>query len=175
MDPDREDSFEAAIRPNTKLIFIESLGNPNSNLIDIEEIAQIAHNHGIPLIIDNTFTTPYLLRPMNTGADSWCIPATKFNAGHALIGVIVTGESRLNASEISAADRAEIKYTRVTITERPSGGLYIKHGPHSRRTGAAFSPFHSFQFLQGLETLSLRVEHMSKTREVIDFLRNIRK
>ncbi|MFA0814813.1 MAG: O-acetylhomoserine aminocarboxypropyltransferase/cysteine synthase family protein [Anaerofustis sp.] len=177
-DPDREGSFEEAIRSNTKLIFIESLGNPNSNLIDIEEIAQIAHNHGIPLIIDNTFTTPYLLRPIEHGADIVVHSATKFIGGHgtAIGGVIVDGgKFDWNASgKFPQLTEPNASYHGVTFTEAAGAAAYILKTRVTllRDTGAALSPFHSFLFLQGLETLSLRVErHVENTLKVIDFLK----
>ncbi|MCL1989106.1 MAG: O-acetylhomoserine aminocarboxypropyltransferase/cysteine synthase [Firmicutes bacterium] len=170
-------NFENAIKPNTKAIFIETLGNPNSTIIDIKKTAEIAHKHGIPLIVDNTFATPFLLRPIEYGADIVVHSATKFIGGHgtAIGGVIVDsgnfdwkandkfpGLSQPNPSAHNAviADiagkMAYIIKLRVTIM---------------RDTGATISPFHSFLFLQGLETLSLRVErHVENALKVVDFL-----
>lgn len=178
VDPDEEGSFEGAIQPNTKAIFIETLGNPNSSLIDIAAIAKLAHRNAIPLIIDSTFATPYLLRPIEYGADIVVHSATKFIGGHgtAIGGVIVdAGKFDWAASgKFPGLSEPNPSYHGVVLTEAAGAAAYITKARVTllRDTGAALSPFHSFLFLQGLETLSLRVErHVSNTLKVIDFLK----
>lgn len=177
VDPDVEGSFEAAIRPNTKAIYIETLGNPNSNIIDIEEVAKIAHKHGIPLVVDSTFATPYLVRPIEYGADIVVHSATKFIGGHgtAIGGVIVDG---------GTFDwKASGKYPWISDPNPSYHGVSFADaaGPAAfatyiraillRDTGSTISPFHAFMFLQGLETLSLRVErHVSNALKIVEFL-----
>ncbi len=177
VDPDVEGSFEAAIQPNTKAIYIETLGNPNSNIIDIEEVAKIAHKHGIPLVVDSTFATPYLVRPIEYGADIVVHSATKFIGGHgtAIGGVIVDG---------GTFDwKASGKYPWISDPNPSYHGVSFADaaGPAAfatyiraillRDTGSTISPFHAFMFLQGLETLSLRVErHVSNALKIVEFL-----
>ena len=177
VDPDVEGSFESAIRPNTKAIYIETLGNPNSNIIDIEEVAKIAHKHGIPLVVDSTFATPYLVRPIEYGADIVVHSATKFIGGHgtAIGGVIVDG---------GTFDwKASGKYPWISDPNPSYHGVSFADaaGPAAfatyiraillRDTGSTISPFHAFMFLQGLETLSLRVErHVSNALKIVEFL-----
>ncbi|MBR1408292.1 MAG: O-acetylhomoserine aminocarboxypropyltransferase/cysteine synthase [Clostridia bacterium] len=177
VDPDVEGSFEAAIQENTKAIFIETLGNPNSNIVDIEEIAKIAHKHGIPLVVDSTFATPYLVRPIDYGADIVVHSATKFIGGHgtAIGGVIVEG---------GKFDwKASGKYPWISDPNPSYHGVsfYDTVGPAAfatyiraillRDTGSTLSPFHAFIFLQGLETLSLRVErHVENALKIVDYL-----
>ena len=177
VDPDVEGSFEAAIRSNTKAIYIETLGNPNSNIIDIEEVAKIAHKHGIPLVVDSTFATPYLIRPIEYGADIVVHSATKFIGGHgtAIGGVIVDG---------GTFDwKASGKYPWISDPNPSYHGVSFADavGPAAfatyiraillRDTGSTISPFHAFMFLQGLETLSLRVErHVSNALKIVEFL-----
>ncbi len=177
VDPDAEGSFEAAIQPNTKAIYIETLGNPNSNIIDIEEVAKIAHKHGIPLVVDSTFATPYLVRPIEYGADIVVHSATKFIGGHgtAIGGVIVDG---------GTFDwKASGKYPWISDPNPSYHGVSFADaaGPAAfatyiraillRDTGSTISPFHAFMFLQGLETLSLRVErHVSNALKIVEFL-----
>ncbi|NLD84230.1 MAG: O-acetylhomoserine aminocarboxypropyltransferase/cysteine synthase [Clostridiales bacterium] len=177
VDPDAEGAFEAAIRENTKALFIETLGNPNSNIPDIESIAKIAHARGIPLVVDNTFATPYLVRPIEYGADIVVHSATKFIGGHgtAIGGVIV---------EAGAFDwKAGGKYPWISDPNPSYHGVsfYDAVGPAAfvtyiraillRDTGATLSPFHAFLFLQGLETLSLRVErHVSNALKIVEYL-----
>ena len=177
VDPDEEGSFEAAIKTNTKAVFIESLGNPNANIIDIEAVANAAHAHGIPLIIDNTFTTPYLLRPIEYGADIVVHSATKFIGGHgtSIGGVIVDGGKFDWAASGKFAGLSEPSpgYHGVKFTEAVGALAYIIKARVTllRDTGAAISPFNSFLFLQGLETLSLRVErHVENALKVVDYL-----
>ena len=177
VDPAQEGSFEAAIRENTKAIFIETLGNPNSNIVDIEEVAKIAHAHGIPLVVDSTFATPYLVRPLDWGADIVVHSATKFIGGHgtAIGGVIVEG-GKFNW-------KASGKYPWISDPNPSYHGIsfYDAVGPAAfatyiraillRDTGSTLSPFHAFLFLQGLETLSLRVErHVENALKIVDYL-----
>ncbi len=177
VDPDAEGSFEAAIQPNTKALFIESLGNPNATIIDIEKTAAIAHRHGIPLIIDNTFTTPYLLRPIEYGADIVVHSATKFIGGHgtSIGGVIVdSGKFDWKASgKFPGLTEPSPGYHGAVFSDVAGPAAYIVKARVTllRDTGAALSPFNAFMFLQGLETLSLRVErHVDNALAVVDFL-----
>lgn len=179
VDPEVEGSFESAIRENTKAIFIESLGNPNSNIIDIEAVSKIAHSHGIPLIIDNTFTTPYLLRPIEYGADIVIHSATKFIGGHGTtIGGIIVDSGKFDwkaSGKFPGLTQPNASYHGVNFAEAVGEAAYIIKARVTllRDTGASLSPFHSFLFLQGLETLSLRVErHVENTLKVLDFLKN---
>ena len=179
VNPDEEGSFEAAIQPNTKLIFIESLGNPNSNIIDIEKLAEVAHKHGLPLVVDNTFATPYLIRPIEHGADIVIHSATKFIGGHgtSIGGVIVDGGKFdwAASGRFPYLTEPDPSYHGARFTEVAGAAAYIIKARVTllRDTGAALSPFNSFLFLQGLETLSLRIErHIENTVKVIDFLKN---
>lgn len=179
VDPDIEGSFAAAIQPNTKAIFIESLGNPNSNIIDIEALAKIAHDHGIPLIVDSTFTPPNLLRPFDYGADIVVHSATKFIGGHgtSIGGVIVdSGHFDWAASgKFPYLTEPDPSYHGISYTKALGAAAYIVKARVTllRDTGAALSPFNSFLFLQGLETLSLRIErHVENALKVVDFLKN---
>jgi len=177
VNPDENGSFAAAIRPNTKAIFIESIGNPNASLIDIRAVAEIAHAHGLPLIVDNTFATPYLLRPIEHGADIVVHSATKFIGGHgtAIGGVIVDG-GRFDWAASGRFDyltEPDPSYHGVRFTEAVGNLAYIIKARVTllRDTGAAPSPFNAFLFLQGLETLSLRVErHVYNALKVVEFL-----
>ena len=175
VDPDEENAFENAIDENTKAVFIESLGNPNSNIIDIEEVANIAHSHKIPLVIDSTFATPYLLRPFEYGADIVVHSATKFIDGTALGGVIVeSGKFDWAASgKFPQFSEPNASYHGAVFTEAAPGAALVTYvrAILLRDTGATLSPFHAFMFLQGLETLSLRVErHVENALKVVDFL-----
>ncbi|MCH5349858.1 MAG: O-acetylhomoserine aminocarboxypropyltransferase/cysteine synthase [Oscillospiraceae bacterium] len=177
VDPDEEGSFEKAIQDNTKAIFIETLGNPNSNLIDIEKVAAVAHKHKIPLVIDNTFGTPYLVRPIEHGADIVVHSATKFIGGHgtAIGGVIVdSGKFDWEASgKFPSLVEPNPSYHGVSFTKAVGAAAFVTkiRAILLRDTGATLSPFHAFIFLQGLETLSLRVErHVENTIKVVDFL-----
>lgn len=177
VDPDTEGSFDAAINDKTKAIFIETLGNPNSNVIDIEKVAQIAHSHGIPLVIDSTFATPYLVRPIEYGADIVVHSATKFIGGHgtAIGGVIVDGGSFDWKSSgrypwISAPNPSYHGISFADAVGPAAFATYIR-AILLRDTGATLSPFHAFLFLQGLETLSLRVErHVENALKIVDYL-----
>ena len=179
VDPEQEGSFEAAIRENTKAIFIETLGNPNSNLIDIEKVAQIAHNHKIPLVVDSTFATPYLIRPIEYGADIVVHSATKFIGGHgtAIGGVIVdSGNFDWETSgKFPAFVEPNPSYHGVSFTKAVGAAAFVTYirAILLRDTGATLSPFHAFIFLQGLETLSLRVErHTENALKIVEYLNN---
>lgn len=177
VDPSNPDNFKVALQENTKLIFIETLGNPNSNVTDIEAVAQIAHAHGIPLIIDNTFGTPYLIRPIEHGADIVVHSATKFIGGHgtSLGGVIVdSGKFDWKASgkfpQLSEPDPC---YHGIRFSDVAGAAAFVVRvrAILLRDTGAAISPFNAFLLLQGLETLSLRVErHVENALKIVDFL-----
>ena len=177
VDPDAEGSFEAAIQENTKAIFIETLGNPNSNLIDIEAVAKIAHKHNIPLVVDSTFATPYLVRPIEYGADIVVHSATKFIGGHgtAIGGVIVdSGNFDWKASgKFPWISEPNPSYHGISFAEATAPAAFVTYirAIILRDTGATLSPFHAFLFLQGLETLSLRVErHVSNALKIVDYL-----
>ena len=176
---DKPENFEAAIRPETRAIFVESIGNPNSTIVDIDAVAEIAHKHEIPLIVDNTFSTPYLFRPIEHGADIVVHSATKFIGGHgtAIGGVIIdSGNFDWAASDkFPGLSKPNPSYHGVVFTEAVGRAAYIIKARTTllRDTGAALSPFHSFLFLQGLETLSLRVErHVYNSLKVVEYLRN---
>ena len=179
VDPDEEGSFEKAIQENTKAVFIETLGNPNSNIIDIRKIADIAHAHKIPLVIDSTFATPYLIRPIEYGADIVVHSATKFIGGHgtAIGGVIIdSGNFDWKASgKFPSLTEPNPSYHGVSFTKAVGKAAFVTkiRAVLLRDTGATLSPFHAFIFLQGLETLSLRVErHAENTGKVVEFLAN---
>ena len=179
VDPDDPANFENAIQDNTKAVFIESLGNPNSNVIDIDAVAAIAHKHCIPLIIDNTFGTPYLIRPIEHGADIVVHSATKFIGGHgtSLGGVIVdSGKFDWAASgKFPQLTEPDPSYHGVRFIDAAGPAAYVTRvrAILLRDTGAAISPFNAFLLLQGLETLSLRVErHVENALKVVDFLNN---
>ena len=177
VNADDPQNFAAAIRDNTKAVFLESLGNPNSNVADIRAIADIAHAHGIPLIIDNTFATPYLLRPFEHGADIVVHSATKFIGGHgtSIGGVIVDG-GKFNwaaSGKFPGLSQPNESYHGARFTEVAGAAAYIVKARVTllRDTGAALSPFNAFLFLQGLETLSLRVErHVQNALKIAAFL-----
>ncbi len=172
-------AFEAAIRDNTKLIYAETLGNPNSDVIDLEAVAEVAHRHGIPLIVDSTFATPYLLRPLEHGADIVVHSATKFIGGHGTVmgGVIVDGGhfDWTQNDKFPGLSQPNPSYHGVVFTEACGNAAYIMKARTTlmRDQGATISPFHSFLLLQGLETLSLRVErHVENALKVVDFLQH---
>ena len=170
-------NYETAIRPNTKLLYVESLGNPNSDVADIEAIAAIAHKHGIPLVVDNTFATPYLLRPIEHGADVVVHSATKFIGGHGTVmgGLIIDG-GKFNWTQndkFPGLSKPNPSYHGLVFTEAAGAAAYITKIRTTllRDQGAAISPFNSFLLLQGLETLSLRVErHVQNALAVVDYL-----
>ena len=179
VDPADLSNFEKAIRENTKAIFIETLGNPNSNIISIEEVAAIAHRHKIPLIVDNTFGTPYLIRPIEHGADIVVHSATKFIGGHgsSLGGIIVdSGKFDWVASgKFPQLTEPDPSYHGVRFVEAAGPAAYVTRvrAVLLRDTGACISPFNAFILLQGLETLSLRVErHVENALKVVYFLQN---
>ena len=177
VDPYVEGSFEAAIQENTKAIFVETLGNPNSNLIDLKKLAQIAHKHKLPLVVDSTFATPYLIRPIEYGADIVVHSATKFIGGHgtAIGGVIIDGGSFdwKGSGRYTWISEANSSYHGVSFTDAAGPAAFVTYirAVILRDTGATLSPFHAFLFLQGLETLSLRVErHVSNTLKIVEYL-----
>lgn len=177
VDPEEEGAFEAAIRDNTKAIFVETLGNPNSNLVDLEELAKVAHRHGIPLVVDSTFATPYLIRPIEYGADIVVHSATKFIGGHgtAIGGVIIdSGSFDWKASgRYPWISEANPSYHGVSFADAAGAAAFVTYirAVLLRDTGATLSPFHAFLFLQGLETLSLRVErHVSNALKIVEYL-----
>lgn len=177
VDPDDLANFENAIQDNTKAIFFETLGNPNSNLVDIEKLADIAHKHNIPLVVDSTFATPYLLRPIEHGVDIVVHSATKFIGGHGttLGGVIVdSGNFDWKASgKFPQIAEPNDSYHGVSFVDAAGPAAFVTYirAILLRDTGATLSPFNAFLLLQGLETLSLRVErHIENTKKVIDYL-----
>ena len=177
VNPFQFDEIEAAILENTKAVFIETLGNPNSEIVDIESIAKIAHKHQIPLIVDNTFATPYLVRPIEFGADIVVHSATKFIGGHGTTigGVIVdSGKFDWEASKkFPSLTEPNPSYHGVSFTKAVGAAAFVTkiRAILLRDTGATLSPFHAFFFLQGLETLSLRVErHVENALKVVEYL-----
>lgn len=178
VDPFNYDDVNNAIKDNTKLLFIESLGNPNSEVVDIERLAKIAHSHQIPLLVDSTFSTPYLVRPIEYGADIVVHSATKFIGGHgtSIGGVIVDGGKFDWAASGKFPDLVDPNpsYHGVSFTRDVGAAAFVTkiRALLLRDTGATLSPFHAFLFLQGLETLSLRVErHVENTLKVVDYLK----
>ncbi|MDD6395712.1 MAG: O-acetylhomoserine aminocarboxypropyltransferase/cysteine synthase family protein [Acutalibacteraceae bacterium] len=171
-------NFESAIQPNTKLLYAETLGNPNSDVANIDAIAAIAHKHGIPLIVDNTFATPYLFRPIEHGADVVVHSATKFIGGHGSVmgGVIVDGgkfDWKQN-DKFPGISQPNPSYHGVVFADACGAAAYVTkiRTTLMRDQGATISPFNSFALIQGLETLSLRVErHVENALKVVDFLR----
>ncbi len=177
VDPDEEGAFEAAIQPNTKALYVETLGNPNSNIVDIEKVARIAHAHGIPLVVDSTFATPYLVRPFEWGADIVVHSATKFIGGHGTaIGGVIVESGKFNWKEsgkYSWISDANPSYHGVSFYDVVGPAAFVTYirAILLRDTGSTLSPFHAFLFLQGLETLSLRVErHVENTLKIVDYL-----
>ena len=177
VDPEEEGAFEAAITDKTKALYVETLGNPNSNIVDIEALAKIAHAHGIPLVVDSTFATPYLVRPIEYGADIVVHSATKFIGGHgtAIGGVIIeSGKFDWAASgKYPWISEPNPSYHGVSFASAAPGAAFVTYirAILLRDTGSTLSPFHAFIFLQGLETLSLRVErHVSNALKIVDYL-----
>ncbi|NLL00013.1 MAG: O-acetylhomoserine aminocarboxypropyltransferase/cysteine synthase [Clostridiales bacterium] len=177
VDADEEGAFEKAINDHTKAIFFETIGNPNATLIDIEKIAEIAHAHKIPLVIDSTFATPYLVRPLEHGADIVIHSATKFIGGHgtAIGGVIVDGgKFDWEASgKFPSITEPSPSYHGISFSKVVGPAAFVTRirAILLRDTGATLAPLHAFLFLQGLETLSLRIErHVENTLKVVDFL-----
>ncbi len=173
-------ALDAAIRPNTKVVYAETFGNPNSDVLDIEGVAAVAHRHHIPLIVDNTFGTPYLIRPIEHGADIVVHSATKFIGGHgsSLGGVIVDGGTfdwKANADRFPSLAKPEPSYHGAVFADVAGPAAFVTRirAVILRDTGATISPFNAFILLQGLETLSLRVErHVENTLKVVEFLKN---
>jgi O-acetylhomoserine (thiol)-lyase len=177
IDADDIINFKKAIRDNTKAIFIETLGNPNSSIIDVDAVAKIAHEHGIPLIVDNTFATPYLFRPIEHGADVVVHSATKFIGGHGTaLGGVIIDSGNFNWAQndkFPGLSKPNPSYHGVVFTQAVGNLAYIIKIRTTilRDTGSAVSPFNSFLFLQGLETLSLRVErHVYNALKVVEYL-----
>ena len=179
VDPFDYDAIEAAIQENTKAIEIETLGNPNSEVVDIERIAEIAHAHKIPLIVDNTFATPYLVRPIEHGADIVVHSATKFIGGHGTtIGGVIVDSGKFDwegANKHPWLYEPNVSYHGVSFTKAVGAAAYVTYirAILLRDTGSTLSPVHAFIFLQGLETLSLRVErHVENALKVVQFLKD---
>lgn len=179
VDPSNPQNFADAIKENTKLVYAETLGNPNSDVIDLEAISKIAHEHGIPVIVDNTFATPYKLRPIEHGVDIVVHSATKFIGGHGTVmgGVIVDGGNFdwAQNDKFPGLSQPNPSYHGVVFTKACGDIAYVMkiRTTLMRDMGATISPFNSFLLLQGLETLSLRVErHVENAIKVIDFLKN---
>ena len=179
VDPSQPENFEAAIKENTKLIYAETLGNPNSDVIDLRAVAAIAHRHGIPLIVDNTFATPYYLRPIEYGADIVVHSATKFIGGHGTVmGGVVVDSGKFDWTQndkFPGITQPNPSYHGVVFSEACGNLAYILklRTTLMRDQGATISPFNSFLLLQGLETLSLRLErHVENALKVVDFLKD---
>ena len=178
VDPSDPESFERAIRPNTKLLYAETLGNPNSDVLDLDAVAEIAHRHGLPFIVDNTFATPYLLRPIEHGADIVVHSATKFIGGHGTaMGGVVVDSGRFDWTQndkFPGLSKPNPSYHGIVFTDACGSLAYITklRTTLMRDQGAVISPFNSFLLLQGLETLSLRIErHTENALKVVDFLK----
>ena len=178
VDPSDPQNFEKAIKPNTKLLYAETLGNPNSDVVDIEAVAKIAHKHGIPLVIDNTFATPFLCRPIEYGADIVVHSATKFIGGHGAVmgGVVVDGGifDWAQNDKFPGLSKPNPSYHGIVFTEAVGKLAYIikMRTTLMRDLGACLSPFNSFMLIQGLETLSLRVErHVQNALKVVEYLK----
>jgi len=179
VNPDDPENFAKAINDKTKALYIETIGNPGINLIDIEKVAQIAHENGLPLIVDNTFGTPYLIRPIEYGADIVVHSATKFIGGHGTsIGGVIVDSGKFDwaaSGRFPGLTEPDPSYHNIRYTETFGPAAYIVKVRVQllRDTGAAISPFNSFLLLQGLETLSLRVErHVSNAKKIAEFLQN---
>ena len=179
VDPSNPENFEKAIQSNTKLLYAETLGNPNSDVIDLEAISEIAHKHGIPLIVDNTFATPFLLRPIEHGADIVVHSATKFIGGHGTVmgGVVIDGGKFdwAKNDKFPGLSKPNPSYHGVVFTEACGNIAYIMklRTTIMRDQGATISPFNSFLLLQGLEPRSLRLErHVENALKVVNFLKN---
>ena len=174
------EALEAAIQPNTKVVYAETFGNPNSDVLDLEGVAAVAHKHGIPFIVDNTFGTPYLIRPLEHGADIVVHSATKFLGGHgsSLGGVIVDGgkfDWKANPDKFPTLAKPDPSYHGIVFADAVGAAAYVTRirAVILRDTGATISPFNAFILLQGVETLSLRVErHVENALKVVSFLAN---
>ena len=179
VDPFNYEEVEGAIQENTKAVFIETLGNPNSDVVDIEKIAEIAHAHQIPLVIDNTFATPYLVRPIEHGADIVVHSATKFIGGHGTtIGGVIVDSGKFDwevSGKFPSLTEPNPSYHGISFTKAVGAAAFVTkiRAILLRDTGATLAPFHAFFFLQGLETLSLRVErHVQNALKVVEYLNN---
>lgn len=179
VDPDEEGAWEAAIQENTKALFVETIGNPNANLVDMDKVAEIAHRYGIILIVDSTFATPYLYRPFEHGADIVVHSATKFIGGHgtAIGGVIIEGGNFdwKASGKYPCLTQPDPSYHGVVFADAAGKAAFVTRirAVLLRDTGATVAPLHAFLFLQGLETLSLRVErHVENTLKVVEYLKN---
>ncbi len=182
VDPTKDGTignFESAIRDNTKLVFIEAIGNPNANLIDVDALAEMCHSHGVPLVVDNTFATPYLFRPLDHGADIVVESATKFIGGHGLtLGGVIAENAKFDwegSGRFPWMVDADPSYHGISfVKDVPTAPVCTRiRAIILRDMGACISPVHSFALIQGLETLSLRVErHVYNTIRVVEFLKN---
>jgi len=179
IDGSDPENFRAAIRPNTKAVYLESLGNPNADVLDLEAIAEIAHANGIPVIIDNTFATPYLFRPIEHGADIVVHSATKFLGGHGtVIGGVIVDSGKFDWKQndkFPGLSQPNPSYHGIVFADAVGAAAYVVKIRTTllRDTGACISPFNSFLLLQGIETLSLRVErHVFNALKVVEFLKN---
>lgn len=179
IDPTDLSGFESAIQENTRLLYAETLGNPNSDLIDLQAVADIAHKHGLPLIVDSTFATPYLLRPIEYGADVVVHSATKFIGGHGTVmGGVIVDSGRFDWAQndkFPGLSKPNPSYHGIVFAESCGNQAYVTkiRTTLMRDQGAVISPFNSFQLLQGLETLSLRVErHVENALKVVEYLKN---
>ncbi len=179
VDPSDPENFRKAIKPNTKLFYSETLGNPNSDVVDLEAISSIAHENGIPVIVDNTFATPYYLRPIEHGVDIVVHSATKFIGGHGTVmGGVVVDAGKFDWAQndkFPGLSQPNPSYHGVVFTEACGNLAYILklRTTLMRDQGAAISPFNSFLLIQGLETLSLRLErHVENALKVVEFLKN---
>jgi len=177
VNPDDPENFRKAITERTKALFIETIGNPGMNIVDIEAVAAIAHESKIPLIVDNTFGTPYLIRPIEFGADIVVHSATKFIGGHGTsIGGVIVDSGKfdwIGSGKFPGLTEPDVSYHGIRYAYDVGAAAYVTKARVQllRDTGAAMSPFNAFLFLQGLETLSLRVEkHVSNTKKIVDFL-----
>lgn len=177
VDPDDPENFRSAINDKTKALYIETIGNPGINLVDIEAVAKIAHDNGIPLIVDNTFGTPYLIRPIDFGADIVVHSATKFIGGHGTsIGGVIIDSGKFDwasSGRFPGLTQPDPSYNGIVYVDAAGPAAYITKTRVQllRDTGAALSPFNAFLFIQGLETLSLRVErHVANSQKIVEFL-----
>ncbi|HEX2944381.1 MAG TPA: homocysteine synthase [Clostridia bacterium] len=177
VDPDDPENFRKAINERTKALYVETIGNPGINIVDIEAVAKIAHENGIPLIIDNTFGTPYLIRPIEFGADIVVHSATKFIGGHGTsIGGVIVDSGKFDwavSGKFPGLTEPDLSYHGISYVRDVGAAAFIIKARVQllRDTGAAISPFNSFLLIQGLETLSLRVEkHVSNTRKIVEYL-----
>lgn len=177
VDPEEDGAFEKAIRPNTRCIFVETLGNPNCNLIDLKALAAVAHKHDIPLVVDNTFASPYLLRPIEYGADIVVHSATKFLGGHGTsLGGVIVDSGRFDwdkSGKFPGLSEPTPSYHGLSFTKAVGPAAFVTRirAVLLRDTGAAISPFNAFLLLQGVETLSLRVErHVLNALKVVKYL-----